>query len=135
MLPTFEFSGPGRARRIALGGSSTTSTHADILDKVEARRAERLNQRRRTENAVKIQAWWRGRSEARRVRAQLRRAFDDSAAGGPLKGKDAVMWTRALIVSGMGAQEDWLRLEKWSEIYASDTSSMCPTLTSTRNSR
>ncbi|KDQ20978.1 hypothetical protein BOTBODRAFT_26989 [Botryobasidium botryosum FD-172 SS1] len=115
MLPSFSFSGPGRTRQINLGGSHTTATHADILDKVKAQRAERQDLRRKKESALKIQAWWRGRVQAQKVRAQLRRAFDDGAANWPLRGKDAIMWTRALIVGG----EDWDRLGKWSEIYAS----------------
>ncbi|KIJ59650.1 hypothetical protein HYDPIDRAFT_32985 [Hydnomerulius pinastri MD-312] len=79
MLPLF---GDDRRRReINLGGSSSVSSQAAILDQARARRIEREALRRREESALRIQAWWRGVSEARRVRQQLRQVFQENAIG------------------------------------------------------
>ncbi|KIO29730.1 hypothetical protein M407DRAFT_14471 [Tulasnella calospora MUT 4182] len=88
------FLGPGRQRKINLGGSTTTKTQEAVLDTVRAQREQRLDQRRRAESAHKIQAWWRGTSEARRVKSQLKARFD--AQNDP-----PVIWTRLLVVAGL----------------------------------
>ncbi|KAF8428416.1 HECT-domain-containing protein [Boletus edulis BED1] len=79
MLPIF---GDERRRReINLGGSTSVSSQAAILDQARARRMEREAQRKREESAIRIQAWWRGAREARRVRQQLRRVFQEEVTG------------------------------------------------------
>ncbi|KAG8973410.1 hypothetical protein FRC05_008801, partial [Tulasnella sp. 425] len=85
------FLGTARQRQINLGGSTTTKTQEAVLDTVRAQREQRLDQRRRAESAYKIQAWWRGTSEARRVKNQLKAQFDGQS--GP-----PVTWTRLLVV-------------------------------------
>ncbi|KIK81041.1 hypothetical protein PAXRUDRAFT_833139 [Paxillus rubicundulus Ve08.2h10] len=79
MLPLF---GDERRRReINLGGSTSVSSQAAILDQARARRIEREALRRREESAIRIQAWWRGVSEAQRVRQQLRHVFQENVTG------------------------------------------------------
>lgn len=79
MIPLF---GDERRRReINLGGSTSVSSQAAILDQARARRMEREAQRRREDSAIRIQAWWRGACEARRVRQQLRRVFREQVTG------------------------------------------------------
>jgi ubiquitin-protein ligase E3 C len=103
------FFGPQRSRQINLGGATTTASHAAILDKVKAQREERLDSRRRLDSAVKLQAWWRGTSEARRMRAHIRAQFDRGSV-------DAVQWTRWLVVGWGGRSDDWDRLGSWSSV-------------------
>lgn len=64
-----------RRRRINLGGVSATSSQASILERVHAQRQARAENKRRTDCAVKIQAWYRGLKEARVVRRELRKLF------------------------------------------------------------
>lgn len=79
MLPLF---GEERRRReINLGGRSSAASHAAILDQAKARRNERLHTRQRQDSAIKLQAWWRGLLESWKVRADLRRAFDEDVLG------------------------------------------------------
>lgn len=79
MLPLF---GDERRRReINLGGSTSVSSQAAILDQARAQRMEREAQRKREESAIRIQAWWRGAREAQRVRQQLRQAFREQVTG------------------------------------------------------
>lgn len=106
MYPTF--SGPERRRKIDLGGSSSTYTQQAVLDSVRAQREQRLDHRRKVESAHKIQAWWRGNSEARRVKAGLKQRFDAGNAA------DLVEWTRLLVVGWSGASTDGARLLRWS---------------------
>lgn len=80
MLPLFEADDRKR-RNINLGGRSTSSTHTSILDEARLRREERLSQLKRQQNAIRIQAWWRGKREARVVRAQLRRTLNQDPTG------------------------------------------------------
>ena len=107
MLPTF--TGPGRVRQINLGGSSTTYSQQAILDSVKAQREQRLDHRRRLQSAHTLQAWWRGTSEARRVKAQLKNQFDAGNAAG------VVEWTRLLVVGWSGGPADAQRLARWSK--------------------
>lgn len=78
MLPLF---GDDKRREINLGGSSSVTSQAAILNQARARRIERETIRKRQESAVTIQAWWRGITGARRVRQQLRRQFAGDVTG------------------------------------------------------
>ncbi|KAL0961250.1 hypothetical protein HGRIS_006212 [Hohenbuehelia grisea] len=66
-------------RTINLGGTSSATTQASILDQARVRRLQRESERRRHDNAIRIQAWWRGCREARLTRSQLRRVLDQDA--------------------------------------------------------
>ncbi|KAK0506657.1 HECT-domain-containing protein [Armillaria luteobubalina] len=78
MLPIF---GDERRRNINLGGASSASTQATILDQAKQRRILRDEQKRQHENAVILQAWWRGVREARLVRRQMRMTFESDVMG------------------------------------------------------
>ncbi|KAG1780772.1 HECT-domain-containing protein [Suillus placidus] len=79
MLPLF---GDERRREINLGGSSSvTTSQAAILNQARARRIERETVRKRHESAVTIQAWWRGITDARRARQELREQFTGDITG------------------------------------------------------
>ncbi|KAF7782877.1 hypothetical protein Agabi119p4_2253 [Agaricus bisporus var. burnettii] len=71
MIPVF---GDER-RRINLGGASSVASDRDVLRHARREREERREQRRRQENAIKLQAWWRGVTEVQRTRRELRRTF------------------------------------------------------------
>ncbi|KXN82656.1 hypothetical protein AN958_02333 [Leucoagaricus sp. SymC.cos] len=73
MIPIFN---DERRRRINLGGASTNAGERDVLRNARKEREERREIRRRQENAIKIQAWWRGINEARRTRRELRKTFE-----------------------------------------------------------
>lgn len=106
MLPLF---GDDRRRReINLGGSTSVSSQAAILDQARARRMEREAQRKREESAIRIQAWWRGACEARRVRQQLRRLFQEQVTG--------ITALRCLVLVG----QDEKLLSQWSERISED---------------
>jgi ubiquitin-protein ligase E3 C len=108
MIPIF---GDERRRKMNLGGASSASSHAAILDQAKARRSERHDLRRRQENVVKLQAWWRGLKEARMVRSELKKAFEEDVTGITglrclvLTGRDEEVlgrWSSAMISSGEG---------------------------------
>lgn len=106
MLPLF---GDERRRReINLGGSTSVSSQAAILDQARARRMEREAQRKREECAIRIQAWWRGAREARRVRQQLRWTFREQVT--------SLTALRCLVL--VGDDEDLLSL--WSARISQD---------------
>ena len=106
MLPLF---GDERRRReINLGGSTSVSSQAAILDQARARRMEREAQRKRQESATRIQAWWRSACEARRVRQQLRRVFREQVTG--------LTALRCLVLVG----DDQELLSLWSERISRD---------------
>jgi ubiquitin-protein ligase E3 C len=67
MLPLFTNE---RRKPINLGGPSSASTHAAILDQAKARRSERQDLRKRIDAAVRIQAWWRGVQTRRQLRCR-----------------------------------------------------------------
>ena len=67
--------GDERRRKINLGGVSVTSSQASILERVHAQRVARAETKRRTDGAIRIQAWYRGLREARAVRKELRKLF------------------------------------------------------------
>lgn len=99
MLPLF---GDERRREINLGGSSSvTTSQAAILNQARARRIERETVRKRQESAVTIQAWWRGVTDARRVRQELRGQFIGDITG--------LTGLRCLVLIG----QDVDFLDKW----------------------
>ena len=71
---------PGKRRReINLGGGSTSAaTHASLMHDAKARRQQRTEAKRRQENAIKIQSWWRGRKQAAIVREQLKATYEQN---------------------------------------------------------
>ncbi|KAJ7649720.1 HECT-domain-containing protein [Roridomyces roridus] len=97
MLPIF---GETRRREINLGGSSSSSTLSSIQDQAKARRAEREEQKRRNENATRIQAWWRGVSAIRAAKAEMRRVFESDV--------QSIMGLRCLVL--LGRDQDALRM-------------------------
>lgn len=112
MLPLF---GDERRRReINLGGSTSVTSQAAILDQARARRMEREAQRKREESAIRIQAWWRGAHEARRVRWQLRRVFQEQVTG--------ITALRCLVL--VGQDEELLSL--WSQRMHQDDCMFTP---------
>lgn len=108
MLPLFGADDRKR-RNINLGGRPTSSTHTSILDEARLRREERLSQLKRQKSAIRIQAWWRGKQEARIVRDQLRRTLGQDPTGinglrsVALIGQDEeslAIWSRNVLQSG-----------------------------------
>ncbi|KDR77942.1 hypothetical protein GALMADRAFT_244909 [Galerina marginata CBS 339.88] len=73
--------GDERKRKINLGGVSTATSQAAILNRVQAERQARAELKLRSEKAVRIQAWWRGNLEAREARRQMKRAFEGDVTG------------------------------------------------------
>lgn len=70
-----------RKRKINLGGVSITSTPASILERVQAERLARTEQKRRADSVIKIQAWFRGLKEARETRRELQEIFEADILG------------------------------------------------------
>lgn len=108
MIPLW---GEEHKRKINLGGSRSASTHIAILDEAKLRRAERETNRRRQEGAVEIQTWWKGLSERRRIRNEMKRTFQEDVTGLtglrclPLIGRDEEalgMWSAAMVAGGSG---------------------------------
>jgi ubiquitin-protein ligase E3 C len=112
MLPVFEFSdSDSKRRKINLGGSSSASSHAVILQQVRAQRTEREETRRRQENAIRLQAWWRGLQGARAFRKEIRSTFQQDITGITglrcllLMGDDEealALWSNTIVSSGEG---------------------------------
>ncbi|KAG1784544.1 HECT-domain-containing protein [Suillus plorans] len=99
MLPLF---GDERRREINLGGSSSvTTSQTAILNQARARRIERETVRKRQDSAVTIQAWWRGITDSRRVRQELRELFTGDVTG--------LTGLRCLVLIG----QDTYFLDKW----------------------
>jgi ubiquitin-protein ligase E3 C len=94
MFPVFE---DGRKRKINLGGASSASSRSAILDQAQARRNERVEQKKRQDNAVKLQAWWRGLKEGRRVVYEMRKAFEADVVG--------ITGLRCLVLIGRSDEE------------------------------
>ncbi|KAG6888453.1 hypothetical protein C0995_008128 [Termitomyces sp. Mi166 len=99
--------GDERKRKINLGGVSSVVSNTTLLGQARALRTERLEQQRRHENASKVQAWWRGTQEARRVRRQMRRMFEQDVCG--------VDGLRCLVIIGRKDEE---ALATWSSAMA-----------------
>ncbi|KAL1745181.1 HECT-domain-containing protein [Schizophyllum fasciatum] len=95
--------GDERRRKINLGGASGAYSQSALLDQAKARRIERHALKQKQENALKIQAWWRGVREARCVRRNMRQMLD----------RDITSLTalRCLILVG----QDEEALGKWSQ--------------------
>ncbi|KAJ3735038.1 HECT-domain-containing protein [Lentinula guzmanii] len=109
MLPIFETD--RRRRQINLGGASTSTSHTSILDQAKLRREERIEQKRRSDSAVKIQAWWRGTKEHQRVRQELRKNLEDALNRGDLLRLDTL---RMLVIVNQKKTNDTL-LSQWSQ--------------------
>jgi ubiquitin-protein ligase E3 C len=91
-----------RKRQINLGGLSSNASQTALLEQAKTRREERDAQKRRAEAAVRVQAWWRGESEGKRVRNGLKQVLRDDTKG--------INGLRALVL--IGRDEDALAL--WS---------------------
>lgn len=67
---------PGKRRRqINLGGASTATTQASILQDARIRRQRRQEEKRRQDSAIRIQNRWRAVKQSREVRQYLRTTF------------------------------------------------------------
>lgn len=109
MLPVF---GDERKRKINLGGASSASSRSAILNQAQVRRTERLEERKRQEGAVKLQAWWRGLREERMGRKEMRRIFEQDMDGlrglrclvliGSRDEEALAMWSMRMVQSGDG---------------------------------
>lgn len=94
-------------RRINLGGNSQSASASDLLDSVKAQREARLELKRKQDAALKIQAWWRGRSEAERAKDEMRATFLSDVMG--------IQGLRCLVLMGL----DERALGLWSQTVAS----------------
>jgi ubiquitin-protein ligase E3 C len=109
MLPVF---GDDRKRKINLGGASSASSRSAILDQAQARRNERVEQKKKHENAVKLQAWWRGLRQERMARKQMRKSFENDVVGmtglrclvliGRRDEEALAIWSSRMVESGAG---------------------------------
>lgn len=100
---------PGKRRReINLGGLSTAASHSSIVQDAKERREQRNLQRKKVENATRIQSWWRGRKHARQVRSQLRTTFEQNVSN--------VTGLRCLVLIG----KDETLLTEWAKVMLSD---------------
>ena len=108
MIPAF---GDEWKRKINLGGASSSTTPANILNRVQAERAARAEHKQRTESAIRIQAWYRGVVDARSAKRQMRRSFEKDILGLTglrclvLIGTDAdalATWCDAVLKGGPG---------------------------------
>lgn len=119
MIPLW---GEEQKRKINLGGSRSSSTHTTILDEAKSRRAEREFNRRQQEGAVGIQTWWKGLSERRRIRNDMKRTFDGDVTGLnglrclALIGRDEEaldVWSAAIVAGGPGTSFTVLKRYQW----------------------
>ena len=100
MLPAF---GDEWKRKINLGGVSSAASQSSILNQVQAERQARAQHKHRTENAIRIQAWYRGVRDARGAKIEMRRAFEADVMG--------LMGLRCLVLIGSDDEV----LGKWSK--------------------
>ncbi|EAU81738.2 ubiquitin protein ligase [Coprinopsis cinerea okayama7 len=100
MLPFYD---EERKRRINLGGTSRSTTSSSILDQVRIQRLQREEQKKQQDAALSIQAWWRGHREWRRVKTELRGAWELDPFG--------ITGLRCLVLLG----NDEETLGRWSE--------------------
>jgi len=109
MLPAF---GDEWKRKINLGGVSSAATQSSILNQVQAERQARAQHKHRTENAIRIQAWYRGVRDARITKMEMRREFEADVMGLTglrclvLIGRDDDVqgkWSRAILELGPGS--------------------------------
>lgn len=103
--------GDERKRKINLGGNSSSTSHTAILQRVQNERLVRQEQKRRTDGAIAIQAWYRGLREARETRREMKAAFERDVLGINglrclvLIGKHEEVlgqWVRAVLEGGEG---------------------------------
>ncbi|CAK5268179.1 unnamed protein product [Mycena citricolor] len=107
MIPLFGSEG---RRQINLGGASSVSTLASITDQAKARRLERSELRRRSDAAVRIQAWWRALASTRAARAQMQGVFERDVQG--------LTGLRCLVVLGNEMNGEVLR--RWSQVVSAE---------------
>jgi ubiquitin-protein ligase E3 C len=110
MFPIFD---GDRKRKINLGGTLSAASRSSILDQAQARRNERLEQKKNLDNAVKLQAWWRGLREAKMVRRELRKSFENDVVGmtglrclaliGRRDEEALAIWSSRMVEFGAGA--------------------------------
>jgi ubiquitin-protein ligase E3 C len=110
MLP-FDLNTDRRRKQINLGGASSSTSYSTILDQAKLRREERIEHKRRTDNAVKVQAWWRGMKEQQRVRTELKLNLEGALNRNELFGLD----TLRMLVIVCRKQSHNPILFKWSE--------------------
>ncbi|KAL4073187.1 hypothetical protein V8B97DRAFT_2022994 [Scleroderma yunnanense] len=116
MLPLF---GDDRRRReINLGGSTSVSSQAAIVEKAKARRVEREALRKREESALKIQSWWKGSLETKRVRQHMRQLF--------LEDVTSLTGLRCLVLVGQDEDLLW----RWSEVTSRNDQILLDAVTS-----
>lgn len=108
MLPIF---GSERRRQINLGGASSSTSHSSIIDEAKLRREERILIQKQTNNAIKLQAWWRGMREQRQVKGHLRTKLEDALNRGDLLSLETL---RMLVIVGRMQADDTI-LSNWSE--------------------
>lgn len=103
--------GDERRRKINLGGNSGSTSHSTILQRVQNERLARQEQKRRTDSAIAIQAWYRGLREARGTRREMKAAFQRDTLGINglrclvLIGRDEEVlgqWVRTVLEGGEG---------------------------------
>ncbi|KAF6755672.1 hypothetical protein DFP72DRAFT_1169496 [Ephemerocybe angulata] len=104
MLPFYENE---RKRKINLGGSTRVSSASDLLDSVKAQREARLEQKRRQDSALRIQAFYRGRSQASATKEEVRKMFRNDVLG--------ITGLRCLVLLGL----DEAALGIWSQTVCS----------------
>lgn len=75
--------GDENKRKINLGGSSSGApqSQAALFDQVKQRRELRLEQKRRSDAAIRIQSQWRGVLSKQGIRSDLRRTFEGDVTG------------------------------------------------------
>ncbi|KAF9257641.1 HECT-domain-containing protein [Marasmius fiardii PR-910] len=113
MLPLFNGPEDTRRRQINLGGKSTTNTAQSTLESAKARRNERIEHRRRVDAAIRLQAWWRGEVERRRIRRRFSREIEEGLAGDLL---EIEIVRRVCFVGKRNLDENGrLVLGKWSQ--------------------
>lgn len=97
-----------RRKEINLGGVHSASTHEDILAQAKARRLQRQDQKIQLDNAIRIQAWWRGVQCRQDTKKALRRVFEENITN--------IEGLRCLVV--IGQDEDVLA--RWSTAIISN---------------
>jgi ubiquitin-protein ligase E3 C len=96
MTPLFGSEDLSRKRNINLGGSSSSASQSALLEQAKARRNQRDSERRRQDAAIRVQAWWRGQAEGKRVREALKHIIREDPHG--------TRGLRALVLAGRDEQ-------------------------------
>jgi len=130
MNAEYNFTGAARTRTINLGGPRGASA-AQLAASARAERALRQAERDRARSATRVQAVWRGRTEARRIRAQRVKEFvaqqqvvlRHSAEPSSSEERQVahVRWLRLLCAS-QGVPEEGQLLRVWSQTMLNDES-------------